>query len=63
MEYIKATEKDIEQIEMLVQDTIRTIYPKYYPKDVVDFFANFIVKKIYSKILKMVSLVFCNTII
>ena len=27
-----------EQIVMLVQDTIRTIYPKYYPKEVVDFF-------------------------
>ena len=38
MDYIKATEKDTEQIVMLVQDTIRTIYPKYYPKEVVDFF-------------------------
>jgi len=38
MEYIKATEKDTEQIFMIVQDTIRTIYPKYYPKEVVDFF-------------------------
>lgn len=38
MEYIKATEKDIEQIAALVQNTIQTIYPKYYPKEVVDFF-------------------------
>ena len=38
MEYIKATEKDTEQIVELVQNTIRTIYPKYYPKEVVDFF-------------------------
>lgn len=38
MEYVKATEKDIEQIVMIVQDTIRTIYPNYYPKEVVDFF-------------------------
>lgn len=38
MEYVKATEKDLERIETLVQDTIRTIYPKYYPKEVVDFF-------------------------
>lgn len=38
MEYIKATEKDIEQIVDLVQNTIKTIYPKYYPKEVVDFF-------------------------
>ena len=38
MEYIKATEENTEQIYNLVQDTIRTIYPKYYPKEVVDFF-------------------------
>lgn len=38
MEYRKATEMDTEQIVTLVQDTIRTIYPKYYPKEVVDFF-------------------------
>lgn len=38
MEYIKATEKDLEQIVALVQETITTIYPKYYPKEVVDFF-------------------------
>ncbi|MGN0714966.1 MAG: GNAT family N-acetyltransferase [Anaerovoracaceae bacterium] len=38
MEYIKATEKDIEQITTMVQETIKTIYPKYYPKEVVDFF-------------------------
>ena len=38
MEYIKATEEDLEQIAALVQETIGTIYPKYYPKEVVDFF-------------------------
>lgn len=38
MEYRKASKKDTEQIAALVQDTIRTIYPKYYPKEVVDFF-------------------------
>lgn len=38
MEYVKATEKDTAKIAALVQDTIRTIYPKYYPKEVVDFF-------------------------
>jgi len=38
MQYTKATEKDIEQITALVQETIKTIYPKYYPKEVVDFF-------------------------
>ena len=39
VEYIKATEQDIEQITALVQETIKTIYPKYYPKEVVDFFS------------------------
>ena len=39
MEYIKATEQDVEQITALVQETIKTIYPKYYPKEVVDFFS------------------------
>ncbi len=38
MEYIKATEQDLRHIVALVQETIRTIYPKYYPKEVVDFF-------------------------
>ena len=38
MEYVKATENDSEQISMLVKDTIQKIYPKYYPKEVVDFF-------------------------
>ena len=38
VEYIKASEKEIEQITVLVQETIRTVYPKYYPKEVVDFF-------------------------
>lgn len=38
MEYIKATEKDIDIIFDIVQNTVLTIYPKYYPKEVVDFF-------------------------
>ena len=40
MKYIKATPKDSKQITMLVQNTIKTVYPKYYPKEVVDFFCN-----------------------
>lgn len=39
MEYIKATEKDLEQILTVVQETIQTVYPKYYPKEVVSFFS------------------------
>ena len=50
MEYVKATEKDLEQIAMLVRDTIQEIYPKYYPKEVVDFFVNFIAGKISLRI-------------
>lgn len=38
MQYIKATAQHLQQIVELVQNTIRTIYPKYYPKEVVDFF-------------------------
>lgn len=49
MEYVKATEKDIEQIVMIVQDTIRTIYPNYYPKEVVDFFCELHCKENISK--------------
>ncbi len=38
MEYIKATDIDCEQIYKIVQDTVTAVYPKYYPKEVVDFF-------------------------
>lgn len=50
MEYVKATENDTEQILRIVQDTIRTIYPNYYPKEVVDFFVNYIAEKVYPRI-------------
>ena len=38
MEYIKASDKNIDDIFHVVQKTITTIYPKYYPKEVVNFF-------------------------
>lgn len=38
MEYRTATEQDIEPVFNLVQMTIKEVYPKYYPKEVVDFF-------------------------
>jgi GNAT superfamily N-acetyltransferase len=38
MEYVKAISSDEEQIFDLVQRTIKSVYPKYYPKEVVDFF-------------------------
>lgn len=41
MKYIKASVADAEQIYNLVQETIRRVYPKYYPGEVVDFFCEF----------------------
>ena len=38
MEYIYATSENLEEIYQLVRDTVTTIYPKYYPQEVVDFF-------------------------
>ena len=38
MEYKKATLQESESIYEMVQTTIKTGYPKYYPKEVVDFF-------------------------
>ncbi len=38
MEYIKADEGHLKRIFDIVQETVRTIYPRYYPKEVVDFF-------------------------
>ena len=38
MKYIRATKECKKDIYQLVQKTITTIYPKYYPKEVVDFF-------------------------
>ncbi len=37
-QYRLATVEDAELIYTLVQDTIKSIYPKYYPVEVVDFF-------------------------
>ena len=39
MKYIEATIKDLDKIYASVQKTIRTIYPRYYPAEVVKFFA------------------------
>lgn len=38
MEYIMAKEEDLGFVYQMVQNTVKTIYPKYYPKEVVDFF-------------------------
>lgn len=39
MKYIAATPNDTDRIYTLVQETIRTVYPRYYPAEVVEFFA------------------------
>lgn len=52
MEYVKAVEKDIEQIFMTVQDTIQKIYPIYYSKEVVDFFCKLHCKERISEDIK-----------
>lgn len=44
MKYIKADKSFTEQIFDLVQITIKEIYPKFYPKEIVDFFC-----KLHSK--------------
>lgn len=38
MRYSPATLEDIPEIYHIVQETIQTVYPKYYPSEVVDFF-------------------------
>ncbi len=38
MEYKKALPEHTETVFQLVQNTIKTIYPRYYPLAVVDFF-------------------------
>lgn len=38
MEYIKATLNMADEIIKVLHTTIREIYPKYYPNEVVDFF-------------------------
>ena len=40
MNYIQASSEHLETIYRLTQDTIRSIYPSYYPKEVVDFFCS-----------------------
>lgn len=41
MEFLLAKKQDAEQVYKLVQETIRTVYPKYYLKEIVDMFCEF----------------------
>ena len=38
MAYIKATADMVDAVYNVLQTTIKTVYPKYYPKEVTDFF-------------------------
>lgn len=38
MKYLLATEKNVIEITRLVQQIIMAIYPRYYPKEIVEFF-------------------------
>lgn len=38
MEYKQAERKDLQIVYDIVQEAIATVYPKYYPKEVVAFF-------------------------
>ncbi len=38
MIYESATKENLQDVYNIVQHTIKTIYPKYYPAEVVDFF-------------------------
>ena len=38
MIYKLATKENVQDVYNIVQHTIKTIYPKYYPAEVVDFF-------------------------
>lgn len=40
MNYTKATQQDVLAVYDIVQQTVKTIYPNYYPFEVVDFFCH-----------------------
>ena len=40
MKYIAAVPDMVNEIYDVLHTAIKTIYPKYYPKEVVDFFCN-----------------------
>lgn len=40
MLYLPAKDENAKAIHHVLQTTIRTVYPKYYPQEVVDFFCN-----------------------
>lgn len=47
MIYELAKQEDLQAVYDVVQHTIKTIYPKYYPTEVVDFSVIFIARMQY----------------
>lgn len=45
MTYELATIEDLQAVYDVVQNTVKAVYPKYYPAEVVDFFCDFHNKK------------------
>jgi hypothetical protein len=41
MDYIQASSEHLEAVFTLTQDTVRAVYPGYYPKEVVDYFCSY----------------------
>lgn len=54
MIYELAKPEDIQAVYNVVQHTIKTIYPKYYPMEVVDFFCGHHSEDAIEKDIKMV---------
>lgn len=47
MKYITAIAEMADIIHNTLHTTIRTVYPKYYPQEAVDFFAGITAKNIF----------------
>lgn len=53
-----ATLSNLYEIHKLVETTIKTIYPKYYNKKIVEFFLKYIIRKVSLLILKIIEYIF-----
>lgn len=62
MQYIQATAEDAEKIYELVQNTVKTIYPRYYPWEIVQFFCEFHSKENILRDIRsgLVGILLCN---
>jgi len=46
----KAKTENFEDVKLITHETIKEIYPHYYPRGVVDFFLNIIIAKTLQRI-------------